>query len=87
MSARKAKVKGARLFKDTYAVAVLGREGHHVIGNVLTCELSDTTRIGYGCWKDIKESAMEPEGLKGKKIGDYSMGEEIARFVKEHVEA
>ena len=54
MSARKAKVKGAQLFKDMYAAAVLGREGHHVIGNVLTCELSDTTKIGENYWKDMK---------------------------------
>ena len=36
MTARKAIVKGAQLFKDSYAVAVLGREGHHVVGYVLT---------------------------------------------------
>ena len=87
MCCRKAKVKGAQLFKDNYAVAVLGREGQHVIGNVLTCELSDTTKIGYGFWKDIKEDAMKPGGLEGKKIGDYSMGAEITRLVEEHVEA
>ena len=36
MTARKAIVKGAQLFKDSYAVAILERPGHHVVGWVLT---------------------------------------------------
>ena len=36
MTARKAIVKGAQLFRDTYASTILGREGHFVLGYVLT---------------------------------------------------
>ena len=56
MTARKAIVKGAQLFRDTYASAVLGRDGHLVVGYVLTIDddaefavkLADYDRIeGY----------------------------------------
>ena len=36
MTARRAIVKGAQLFKDSYAAAILGRDGHFVVGYVLT---------------------------------------------------
>ena len=36
MTARRAIVKDVRLFKDTYAVAVLGKKGHKVVGYILT---------------------------------------------------
>ena len=37
MDSRKAIVKSAQLFNDSFAVAVLDRPGHQIIGYVLTC--------------------------------------------------
>ena len=85
MCARKAKVKGAQLFKDSYAVAVLEKEGHHVIGNVLTCELSDTTKIGSKDWKEMKQFAMKAGGLE-QAIGDEEDAEELINIINEHIE-
>ena len=38
MTSRKAVVKNAQLFKDSFAVAVMDRPGHQIVGYVLTCQ-------------------------------------------------
>ena len=61
MSWRRAIVKDAQLFKYNYASAILERPGHHVVGCVLTCEMSDETVIGNSSWGKIKETAVDFE--------------------------
>ena len=52
------------MFDDCYASVILGRPGHHVVGCVLTCEMSNETVIGKSCWGEIKETAVDFEKNK-----------------------
>ena len=61
MSWRRAIVKDAQLFNYHYASAILERPGHHVVGCILTCEMSDETVIGNSSWGKIKETAVDFE--------------------------
>ena len=59
MCSRRAIVKETQLFRATYASAILGRPGHHVVGCVLTADMSDDTVVLDSNWAKIKAKAVD----------------------------
>ena len=76
MTARKAIVKGAQLFRDTYASAILGRDGHKVVGCVLTID-------DDAAFKEKLESYDRIEGYNAEdpSQGLYDRAVVVASFI------
>ena len=87
MTARKAIVKGAQLFKDSYAVAVLGKRGHHVVGYVLTHENDEVFEQKLAAYDRIEGyNAENPEsGLYLRDIVTATLLDENENPTKEEI--